>query len=64
MAAHDSIPGRALLLMSLVVCMGGTVILENPASSILFQTKYFLDWVRKMNKVGLRAPWFNIMQRS
>ncbi|CAE7267403.1 unnamed protein product [Symbiodinium sp. CCMP2592] len=42
--------------MSVVVCAGGTVFLENPVTSLLFETKFFLDWVRRMRKIGLPAP--------
>ena len=43
--------------MCLAISAGGTVLLENPASSIMIETEYFLHFVRNLKKVGLPAPW-------
>ena len=47
--------GRTLLLMLLCVAAGGSVFLENPASSVMFDTKYFWRFVRCMKGAGLKA---------
>ncbi|CAE6950792.1 unnamed protein product [Symbiodinium sp. CCMP2592] len=41
-----------VLLMALAVAMGGSVFLENPAQSVLFDCKWFLWLVRAMKSTG------------
>ena len=52
---HD--PGRSILLMSLIISMGGSVFLENPSNSLLFECKWFLWLVRAMKRQSLPVPW-------
>ena len=49
---------RTLLLMVVCIAAGGTVILENPATSFMFETKYFRKFVRTLKRVGLPVAWF------
>ena len=42
--------------MALAICMGGSVLLENPATSWLFQCKWFLWLVRALKRQGHRVP--------
>ena len=41
--------------MLLCVAAGGSVFLANPASSVMFDTKYFWRFVRCMKRAGLKA---------
>lgn len=43
------------LLLLLVVCMDGKFVAENPASSLVFAYKPFVDAVRKLKLVGLKV---------
>ena len=46
---------RTICLMFVCAAVGASIFLENPATSIMFQTKYFLQYVRNMRKVGRRV---------
>ena len=48
---------RTILLMALCLSCGGSVLLENPATSYMFKTKWFLEFVRMLNRAGLKASW-------
>ena len=39
--------------MTLCIAMGGSVLLENPASSYMFDTKFFREFVRMLKRVGI-----------
>ena len=46
---------RSLFLMALCAATGGSVFLENPSTSLMFETKYFRWFVKALRRVGLRA---------
>ena len=50
--------------MLLCVAAGGSVFLENPASSVMFDTKYFWRFVRCMKGAGLKATCLFVDIRS
>ena len=50
--------------MVVAVATGGSVVLENPVSSYIFETKYFREYVRMLKRAGLPVACHHISQRQ